>query len=256
MTNLATYLKVQDQPTTADMPAPAIALAIGAHPDDIEFGCGGTLAKWSRDDCKIHYLILTDGSKGTWDEHRDAGELADTRRLEAIEAARTISPSSEVHFLGRIDGELESTPKERSEVAYLIRQIKPEAILGHDPFKRYRLHPDHRNAGWITCDSIVAARDPLFFPEHNLPRHRPKALLLWEADEPDHFESIGDYLDSKVTALLQHRSQYETTLGITGEVSDAAMSQLADTVARQAEAVSLRWKKKEAGEEFKLITDL
>ena len=238
------------------MPVPAIALAIGAHPDDIEFGCGGTLAKWSNGGCIIHYLILTDGSKGTWDENRDPSELAHARKLEAIESARTISISAEVHFLGRIDGELESTHKERSEVAYLIRQIKPEVILGHDPFKRYRLHPDHRNAGWITCDSIVAARDPLFFPEHKLERHRPNALLLWEADEPDHFESTEAYLQSKVDALLKHKSQYETTMGISGEVSAAAKSQLASMVAHQAEVVSLRWNEKEVGEEFKLITDL
>lgn len=204
----------------------------------------------------IHYLILTDGSKGTWDENRDASELAQTRKLETVESARTLSISAEVHFLGRIDGELESTPRERSEVAYLIRDIKPEVILGHDPFKRYRLHPDHRNAGWITCDSIVAARDPLFFPEHRLERHRPKALLLWEADEPDHFETTEGYLQLKVDALLKHRSQHESTMGISGEVSAAAKSQLAGMIASQAGAVSLRWNKKEAGEEFKLITDL
>ncbi len=204
----------------------------------------------------IHYLILTDGSKGTWNENIDSNELAQVRKLEATESARTISATAEVHFLGRLDGELESTPKERSEVAYLIRQVKPEVILGHDPFKRYRLHPDHRNAGWITCDSIVAARDPLFFPEHKLERHRPKALLLWEADEPDHFETTETYLQFKVDALLAHRSQYETTMGIGGEVTAAQKAHLVSMVTHQAESVSLRWNKKEAGEEFKLITDL
>ena len=63
-------------------------------------------------------------------------------------------------------------------------------MLGHDPWKRYRLHPDHRHAGCSACDGIVAARDPHFFPEHGIAHHRPGTLLLFEADEPDHVEDV------------------------------------------------------------------
>ena len=74
----------------------------------------------------------------------------------------------------------------------MIRELRPDVVLGHDPWKRYRLHPDHRNAGLLVCDAIVAARDPHFLPEHGLAPHRPSALLLWEADEPNHVEDVSD----------------------------------------------------------------
>ena len=75
-------------------------------------------------------------------------------------------------------------------MAYWIRRLQPTVVLGHDPWKRYRLHPDHRHAGLLAVEGIVAARDPHFFPEQALPHHRPEALLLFEADEPDHVEDV------------------------------------------------------------------
>jgi LmbE family N-acetylglucosaminyl deacetylase len=85
-------------------------------------------------------------------------------------------------------------------------------VLGHDPWKRYRLHPDHRHAGLLACEGIVAARDPHFFKEHPVPSHRPDALLLWEADEPDHAENVSDVVDVKLDALEAHVSQFESTM--------------------------------------------
>ena len=89
-------------------------------------------------------------------------------------------------------------------------------MLGHDPWKRYRLHPDHRNAGLLVCDAIVAARDPHFFPEHGIAHHRPDALLLWEADVPNHVEDVTATVDRKLAALEAHESQFETTMHATG----------------------------------------
>ena len=93
-------------------------------------------------------------------------------------------------FLGRVDGELDASPATVGAVARVIRTVRPQVVLGHDPWKRYRLHPDHRAAGFLVCDAIVAARDPHFFREHGLAHHRPDALLLWEADAPDHVEDV------------------------------------------------------------------
>ena len=95
-------------------------------------------------------------------------------------------------------------------------------VLGHDPWKRYRLHPDHRAAGFLLTDSLVAARDPHFFREHftlepDLLPHRPAALLLWEADEPDHVEDISATLEAKFAALMSHRSQLLSTMNIENE---------------------------------------
>jgi LmbE family N-acetylglucosaminyl deacetylase len=120
----------------------------------------------------------------------------------------------DVTFLGWPDGELESGLRQRFEVAAHIRKIRPDVILGHDPWKRYRLHPDHRNAGFLVTDGIVAARDPLFFPELDDLPHRPSTLLLFEADEPDHLEDVSEFVDVKLAALLEHRSQLRSTMGI------------------------------------------
>src|SRR5699024_5476228 len=96
-------------------------------------------------------------------------------------------------------------------------------LLGHDPWKRYRLHPDHRAAGFLVCDGLVGARDPHFFPEHGLEPHRPSALLLFEADEPDHGEGVLEpHVEAKIAALEAHRSQYESTMFITTDDSDDA----------------------------------
>jgi LmbE family N-acetylglucosaminyl deacetylase len=197
-----------------DLPTPSSALAIGAHPDDVEFGCGGLLAKWAADGCVVHHLVCTDGSKGTWDPNVDVAALAARRQVEQREAARRLAGdrAGEVRFLGYVDGELDSGLDARGQVALVIRELRPSVVLGHDPWKRYRLHPDHRHAGLLACEGIVAARDPHFFKEHPVPHHRPDALLLWEADEPDHAEDVSAVVDVKLDALEAHVSQFESTM--------------------------------------------
>ena len=197
---------------TRNLSTPSSALAIGAHPDDVEFGCGATLAKWAADGCVVHHLILTDGSKGTWDPNVNPSELAVMRQGEQRDAAQRLGATGQVVFLGWPDGELESSLRQRWQVAFWIRKLMPAVVLGHDPWKRYRLHPDHRNAGFLVCDGIVAARDPHFFPEQNLAHHRPDRLLLWEADAPDHVEDVSDFVDTKLAALEAHTSQFESTM--------------------------------------------
>jgi LmbE family N-acetylglucosaminyl deacetylase len=207
-----------------DLPTPGRALAIGAHPDDIEFGCGGTLAKWAAAGCEIHHLVCTDGSKGSWDPGQDTSELVMLRQGEQRAAARALGGRSEVVFLGWPDGELESGIRQRWEVCAWIRRIRPDVVLGHDPWKRYRIHPDHRNAGFLVTDGVVAARDPHFFPEQDAAPHRPSVILLFEADEPDHIEDVSDHVETKLAALLEHRSQLRSTMGISG---DAALDEVA-----------------------------
>ena len=198
-------------------PTPRSALAIGAHPDDVEFGCGATLAKWASSGCVVHHLVLTDGSKGTWDVDADVASLVARRQVEQRAAAEALGATGEVVFLDQVDGELGSDLGLRGDVARVIRRLQPEVLLGHDPWRRYRLHPDHRHAGWLTVDGAVAARDPHFFPEHGLPHHRPEWLLLFEADEPDHIEEVGDHVATKLAALAAHESQHHSTMGVTGD---------------------------------------
>jgi LmbE family N-acetylglucosaminyl deacetylase len=219
-----------------DLAVPGRALAVGAHPDDVEFGCGGTLAKWAAAGCEIRHLVCTDGSKGSWDADEDVGALVATRREEQREASRALGGSGEVVFLGWPDGELEAGLRQRWEVASWIRRLRPHVVLGHDPWKRYRLHPDHRAAGFLLTDALVAARDPHFFPELAATPHRPSALLLWEADDPDHVEDIGEHMETKLAALLCHRSQYRSTMRVDDpEAADQVESFRTRVVSRAAE---------------------
>ena len=244
-------------PATTDLPVPAVALAVAAHPDDVEFQAGATLARWAAAGCSVHHLILTDGSKGTWDPAADPAILvAEREREQRAAALRLGGAQGGVRFLRWPDGELEAGLRQRAQVAAAIRQVRPEVVLGHDPWRRYRLHPDHRNAGWLVCDGIVAARDPLFFVELATSHHRPSSLLLWEADEPDHVEIADEAaVATKVAALLEHRSQFVTTHGITDEDSAEQQARFSDRVrSRLAERGALAGAP--LGESFRLLGDL
>jgi LmbE family N-acetylglucosaminyl deacetylase len=239
---------------SVDHAVPASALAVGAHPDDVEFGAGATLAKWADAGCVVHHLVCTDGAKGTWDPAADLAKLGARRQDEQREAARRLAGdrAGEVRFLGRTDGDLTSDRATVSEVARIIRELRPEVVLGHDPWKRYRLHPDHRHAGFLVCDAIVGARDPHFFPEHGLAHHRPAALFLFEADAPNHVEDVAAHVDRKLAALEAHESQFETTMHAAdaselGAFRDRIRTRLAEHGAPHGFA---------AAEVFALITDL
>ncbi|MFT7599776.1 MAG: LmbE family N-acetylglucosaminyl deacetylase [Acidimicrobiales bacterium] len=237
---------------SSNLSTPARALAIGAHPDDVDFGCGGTLAKWAAAGCEVSALVCTDGSKGTWDPDADEALLISTRQTEQRVALRALGATGEVVFLGRPDGELDSTLLERAQVALWIRRLKPDVVLGHDPWKRYRLHPDHRNAGWLTTDGVVAARDPKFFPDQNEPHHRPDTVLLWEADEADHAEDVTGFADAKYAALTSHTSQFESTMHATTDHEMVAFrGRLEDKLSVAGAAAGMTH-----AEIFKLLDDL
>ena len=234
---------------------PGRALAIGAHPDDVEFGCGATLAKWAAGGCDIHHLVCTDGSKGSWDPAEDRARLVAARRDEQRAAAAALGGRGEVVFLDWPDGELEAGLRQRWEVAYWIRRLRPDVVLGHDPWRRYRLHPDHRAAGFLATDGIVAARDPHFFPEQELAPHRPSCLLLWEADQIDHVEDVAGFEATKLRALLEHRSQFRSTMRIedpeSGREREVFEARVRDRLAEHGALAGLS-----AGEGFKLVDRL
>jgi len=243
--------------TTVDLEVPPRVLAIGAHPDDIEFGCGATLAKWGAAGSEIWLFVLTDGSKGTWDPTADLAELAHVRIDEQVAAARVLGVTKVVHG-GFVDGELSNGRGERERVVAVIRRARPTMVLTHDPWKRYRLHPDHRAAGFLVLDSIVAARDHHFFPEDGLEPHRPDEVLLFEADVVDHYESVDDTAGTKVDALLAHRSQWRSTMGIDDRSPDADAQRAAFETRIERELRD--WGIEVAGggayEGFKRLTDL
>jgi LmbE family N-acetylglucosaminyl deacetylase len=239
----------------SDLDTPQVALAVGAHPDDVEFGCGATLAKWAAKGCRIHHLVCTDGSKGSWDPADDPAVLVPVRQEEQRAASHALGGTGEVTFLGWPDGELEAGLRQRWEMAAAIRRVRPQVVLGHDPWKRWRLHPDHRAAGFLVTDGIVAARDPHFFPELRDPPHRPEILLLFEADEVDHIEDVGGFSDAKADALLAHRSQWRSTMDIDDPENPAQIARFRHWVLDNLAPVGAR-RGVAAGEAFKLVADL
>lgn len=241
-------------PVSRDLPIPASALAIGAHPDDVEFGAGATLAKWAAQGCVVHHLVCTDGSKGTWDANADIAALAARRQDEQREAARRLAGANagQVRFLGYVDGELDSDLAARAEVARVIRELRPAVVFGHDPWKMYRLHPDHRHAGLLACEGIVAARDPHFFAEQGLEPHRPEVLLLWEAERVSHIEEVSGFVDHKLAALEAHVSQFESTMHAADETElDAFRQRIRGRLAGIGDAYGVAM-----AEAFAIVTDL
>jgi LmbE family N-acetylglucosaminyl deacetylase len=243
------------QSFSSNLAHPRSALSIGAHPDDVEFGSGGTLAKWAASGTVVHHLVMTDGSKGTWDVNADTQALVSLRQEEQRNAAAALRTHGTVTFLEYVDGELRHNDETVERVARVIREIQPSVVLTHDPWKRYRLHPDHRNTGFIVCDAIVAARDPHFLKHHmrdGLTHHRPDSLLLWEADEPNHVEDISSVISIKLAALEEHRSQFESTMKA---VDEETMSAFRDRIrARMSDLGSPHGY--EAAEVFHLMSQL
>jgi LmbE family N-acetylglucosaminyl deacetylase len=186
------------------------ALALGAHPDDVELQAGGTMAGWAARGVRVELACFTAGEKGSADPAADPAELGHRRRAEAEAAARALGAALPVHFLGAVDGELEATMALRLAVARLVRTVRPDVVVGHDPWRRWLLHPDHRAAGLLTVDGVVAARDPLYAPElaaEGLAAHRPHTVLLFGTDSPDELVDVTATIDAKLAALAAHASQ-------------------------------------------------
>ena len=209
MTNLFSELP----PDHVPIGTPASVLTIGAHPDDAEFGAGATLSRWADAGAVITMCVVTDGSKGSWDTNEEADSLIQRRIDEQARAAEVMGADRCLH-LGHVDGELEYSIELRRQLAVIIREIRPDVVLTHDPWQRYQLHPDHRATGRAACDAVVDAREPRALVDSGVEAHRPEMLLLWSADEADHAEPVDDHwFARKVDALLCHASQATTTMG-------------------------------------------
>ena len=184
-------------------------LFVQAHPDDADFGAAGTVARWTREGRRVHYLLCTSGDKGAPDPQSDPAELARLREAEQREAARRLGVASTT-FLGRHDGELEVNLAFRAEVTAVIRRLRPQLLLTFDPWRPYQLHPDHRAAGFTALDAMISARDPLYFPEQRrdgLTAHRVREVWLFGTETADVWVDITDTIDAKLDALRAHASQ-------------------------------------------------
>jgi LmbE family N-acetylglucosaminyl deacetylase len=202
--------------TSDRLPTPERVLVVAAHPDDIEFGAAGTVARWVAEGARVRYVLVTRGDKGSDDPATDPDELAARREAEQRRAAAEIGVEG-VDFLGEPDGQVEPSLRLRERITYAIRRFQPEVVMTHDPTvlfvnNEWVNHPDHRAVGSVTVDAVFpTARDPLNFREHldqGLGPWKVAELFLWSTNEANQLVDIGATLDRKVAALRCHASQF------------------------------------------------
>lgn len=196
------------------------ALVVAAHPDDAEFTSGGTIAKLAREQWEVHYVVCTNGDKGSADPSTAPGALA-TRREGEQRAAAAVLGVADVLFLGHPDGTLAATPALVLELARAIRELRPERLLTWDPWRRYQLHPDHRAAGLAALDAVLAAGNPHYFAEQLDPRraYRLEEVYLFGTDQPNQWVDIGATFEQKMAAIAKHHSQIDNLRSVTEQMS-------------------------------------
>lgn len=190
-------------------------LVVTAHPDDAEFGAGGTVAKLVREGKQVTYCIVTSGNKGSGDRHMTPERLAGIRAEEQRNAARVLGVET-VEFLGFPDCEVEDTRETRMAVTASIRRHRPDRIIIQNPHRTKNLgasHRDHRTVAGIALDCVYPlARDHMAFPEllaQGLEPHKVREVYMMWWESPELVVDISDTIDLKIKALACHASQFK-----------------------------------------------
>ncbi|GAA0395242.1 PIG-L family deacetylase [Microbispora corallina] len=190
-------------------------LVVAAHPDDIDFGGAGTVAKLTDAGAEVVYCIVTDGDAGGFDRELDNGGMAELRRAEQTAAAKCVGVH-DLRFLGYGDGTVEPTLGLRRDIARVIRQVRPDLVVTSTPERNYARigpsHPDHRAVGAATLDAVYPdARNPYAFPElladEGLEAWTVREVWLLGTPTPDRYVDVTATVDRKIAALRAHRSQ-------------------------------------------------
>jgi len=194
---------------------PESAMAIVAHPDDIEFSCAGTLARWVNNGARISYVICTSGDVGFDEPNMTKEKAAQIREAEQLAAADIVG-ASEVIFLHEPDGLLQPTIELRKKLVREIRRFQPEVVMCGDPTivwagNDYINHPDHRAAATAALDATFpAAGQPQLFEElaqEGLLAHKPRKVYVTSWRGADYFVDIEETIEIKIDALRAHKSQ-------------------------------------------------
>ena len=195
---------------------PESAMAIVAHPDDIEFSCAGTMARWAKAGARISYVLLTSGDVGIAEPGMTRARAIEIREAESRAAAQ-VAGATEIIFLHEPDGMLQATLEVRKKLVREIRRFRPEVIITGDPTvvwagANYINHPDHRAAALAAIEATFpAAGQPNLFEElqaEGLTAHKPRKVYVntW-GDPADVYVNIDDTIEIKVEALRCHKSQ-------------------------------------------------
>jgi len=193
---------------------PQRVLVITPHPDDADFWCSGTIAKWIGDGATVRYVLCTDGGKGTTDPNISSAELSKIREQEQADAAESLGVQ-ELVLLHHPDGFLEDDDEFRKELVRQIRQVQPDVVLCPEPYrKNLAWHRDHRITGQVTLDAVFpCARDHLHFVElwrdEGLEPHKTGTILFWGTEQADTIIDISDSMDAKFKAVSAHQSQMD-----------------------------------------------
>lgn len=194
---------------------PESAMIIVAHPDDIEFSCAGTAARWVQAGTRVIYVLCTSGEVGIADLSITRQQAAEIREAEQLAAAE-IAGVKDVVFLREPDGMLQPTLELRKKLVREIRRYRPEIVVCGDPTivwagSDYINHPDHRAAATAALDATFpAAGQPHFFEElaeEGLQAHKPRKVYVTGWDERELFVNIETTIDLKIAALRAHKSQ-------------------------------------------------
>ena len=192
------------------------ALVVTAHPDDVDFGAGGTIATWTAEGIEVAYCICTDGDAGGFDPEVPRGEIAGIRQAEQRAAAKELGVE-DVTFLGYPDGRLASSVDLRRDISRVIRQKQPQRMVIQSPERNweriYASHPDHLAAGEAAISAVYPdARNPFAHLEL-----AAEGLEAWTVAEvwvmggtsagPNRHVDITDVFDRKLAALRAHESQ-------------------------------------------------
>ena len=191
------------------------ALVATAHPDDVDFGAAGTVARLVQDGVEVTYCVCTDGDAGGFDPVVPRAEIPLIRRAEQVAAAKAVGVT-DVRFLGHRDGQLEPTQQLRRDLSRVIRQVRPQLVITHSPERNWARipasHPDHLAAGEAAVAAVYPdARNPFAHPE----LLRDEGLEAWTVAQvwlmghptTDHFVDVTATFDAKIAALRAHVSQ-------------------------------------------------
>jgi len=196
---------------------PKRAMAIVAHPDDIEFSCAGTLARWAKYGCKTSYVLCTSGEVGIAETGMTREKAAEIREAEQRKAAE-VAGAHEVIFLRNPDGLLQPTIELRRALVREIRRFRPEVVITGDPTivwrgEHYINHPDHRAAATAALDATFpAAGQPNLFEEleeEGFHAHKPRKVYVTAWEHGDYFVNIDETIEIKLEALQSHASQFK-----------------------------------------------
>ncbi len=201
------------------------AMVIGAHPDDNDFGAGGTSALWAKQGKKVVWVVMTDGAEGS-----EVPSIVDTdlmliREQEQRMAAEVLG-ITEIEFLRFPDGHLRNSEAARKDIVRLIRKYRPRVVVTHDPSEHifapdpdekpdeaaYLNHPDHRATGHIVLDAIFpAVGNPRSYREllaEGLPPYQVHELYLFHSSQDNTFIDISETIEVKVKGLQCHVTQF------------------------------------------------